>query len=455
MDYEEALRRIFSLTDYERTAAAPSARRRYDLTRIRELLRRLGDPHLRVPTVHVTGTKGKGSTAAMIASGLRHGGFHVGLYTSPHLHTIRERIQTDGSPVSEALFARTVERLWPAVEEMGPPESDARPSFFELLTAMAFFLFADEGMDWQVLEVGMGGTLDATNVIAAPAVCVLTSISLDHTGVLGDTVEEIARDKAGIIKEGAVAVTAPQTPGVLHAIREACEARGVPLVEVGEAYRPTRQSWDVRGQWFVIDGPRGERRLWVPLLGDHQLENAACALAALDAIGAAGTPLPAAGVAKGFRNVAWPGRLEVLRASPLIVVDGAHNPYSMRRMVEAVRYHFPRGRCILLFGCTRGHAVEAMVLGAARLQPVEVLATESRHPRSVPARELIAAFQEASLEAQPVGSVGEAVDRALGMAGPEDLVLATGSLFTVAEVRESVIGISPERYDALWGPNAL
>lgn len=451
MEYASALRRLFSLTDFERMAAPRAARRRYDLSRVTTLLERLGNPHLRVPTVHVTGTKGKGSTAAMIASALRHGGQRVGLYTSPHLHTVRERVRIDGDPIDEQTFGDAVERLWPVVESIGRPGSDEGVSFFEMLTAMAFHLFAREGLDWQVLEVGLGGTLDATNVVERPRVCVLTSISLDHTAVLGDTVEQIAQDKAGIIKPGAAVVVAPQPPLVAEIIAEASRAKGARLVSVADDYEWSVRSWDLGGQSLAIDGPRGAIEVRIPLLGAHQAENAACAVAALDALADAGAGIPPEGVIDGLARVEWPCRLEVLQRSPLVVADGAHNPYSMSRLVEAMRYHFPDRRCILVYGCSWGHDLEGMAREAAALSPVAVLATRSRHPRAVPSDTVVEAFATTAAPARVAGTVAEGLDLALRTAGPDDVILATGSLFTAAEARERLLGIRPELYEETQG----
>ena len=253
MDYTSALRYVLGLADLERMVEPPGARPRYDLGRMHALLDALGRPHLSTPTVHVTGTKGKGSTSAMVASILRASGFSVGLYTSPHLHTMRERVQVNGAPLSEEDFAATLEAVWPSVEAL----SGEGVTTFETLTAMAFHAFAERRLDWQVLEVGMGGTLDATNTVESPQVCVITSISLDHTKILGDTVEAIARDKAGIIKPGATVVTAPQPPGVIAVLREACDAAGAELVQTAERYDWRVTGFDLRGQSFHVEGPKG------------------------------------------------------------------------------------------------------------------------------------------------------------------------------------------------------
>ena len=445
MDYPTALHRVFSLPDSERTVG-PGGRPRYDLARMSELLHRLGEPQSRVPAVHVTGTKGKGSTCAMIASILAQSGHRVGLYTSPHLHTVRERIRLGLTPVTEEEFIALVEEVWPPAQELRRQGKHGRVTTFELLTAMAFCCFAETARDVQVMEVGLGGTLDATNVLPAPVVCVLTSISLDHTQVLGDRVEQIARDKAGIIKEGVTVVTAPQPPEAMAVIREVCRERSAHLVLVEERYRWGSGSPSLKGGRFRVVGSHGAQDLWMPLLGEHQVENACCALAAVDALAQRGFQVEAPDIEAGLREVEWPGRLETLRASPLVVVDGAHNPHSMRRMTQAVRYQFGPRECILVIGVTRGHDLEGLVAEAAALKPRLVVTTGSRHPRAVPAAEVGRAFAPFGTPVQEADSVAHGMEVALAHAAPQDLILGTGSLFTVAEVREHLLNIPAELY---------
>lgn len=446
MDYTSALHHVLGLADLERMTDPPGKRPRYDLTRMKSLMARLGDPQKRVPTVHVTGTKGKGSTSAMIASILSTCGFSVGLFTSPHLHTMRERIQVCGQPLSEQAFADAVAQVWPTVEAMANGDSPDHVTTFETLTAMGFKVFADQNLDFQVMEVGMGGTLDATNLVEDPMVCVITSISLDHTAILGNTVEEIARDKAGIIKPGAIVVTAPQTPGVIDILEEACQNVGATLINVGEIYSWHCGEWSLKGQDFDVDGPNGSWHGWMPLLGEHQLENAVCALAAAEALAEKGVALPHRQVVEGLEQVYWPGRLEVLQESPLVVVDGAHNPYSTQQLVRAVQRHFPVDRCILIFGASQGHDLTGIVAALTELAPTTVIATMSRHPRSVPLDRLMQEFQDAGFSVQWGGEVNEGFELAKQMAEPGDLILVTGSLFTAVEVREQLKGIPPEEY---------
>lgn len=442
MDYTSALRHVLSLADAERMVAPPGGRPRYTLQRMYDLLHLLGDPHKAVPTVHVTGTKGKGSTSAMVASILRASGYTAGLYTSPHLHTMRERIQVDGAPLSGEAFAEAVEAVWPAVTAM----SAEGVTTFEMLTAMAFQSFAARSLDWQVLEVGMGGTLDATNTVEPPHVCVITSISLDHTQILGDTVEAIARDKAGIIKPGATVVTAPQTPGVIAELEDACARVGAQLVRTMEQYAWRPSAWDLHGQSFHVAGPAGEFDGWLPLLGEHQVENAVCAIAAADALAARGANVTRDSTLRGIADVHWPARLEVLAHDPLVVADGAHNPYSAEKLVEAVERYLPPARRVLLFGASMGHDLRGIVRAMSALEPEAVVVTASRHPRAVPMDQLMQEFRDAGMSVQWGGSVAEGFAAAKELAGPDGLVLATGSLFTAVEVRESLFGIPPEEY---------
>ena len=450
MDYGTALHHLLSLVDLERTAGPPH--RRYKLERMRVLAQRLGNPHNATPTVHVTGTKGKGSTAAMVTSVLEQAGSAPGLYTSPHLHTFRERIRLGQEPISEAVFGDLLEQVWPVVEAMASDTSYGRVTTFEALTAMAFLCYVQSQRQFQVLEVGLGGTLDATNIVEHPLVCVITPVSLDHTQVLGDTVEAIARDKAGIIKPGATVVVAPQEPAAMAALEEACRARDARMVKVEEEFRWELLNWDVEGQTFRVSGPGGARTLRIPLLGRHQIENACCAVAAVEALAKEGVAIDMEAVEKGLQSVKWPGRLEVLEASPLVLADGAHNPHAMRALNRAVQEYFPGLARILVMGFSDGHHLKDVVAEAAALQPKLVIATRSRHPRAVAPRRIADQFAQHAVPVVEVDDVGRAVERAMELAGSGDLVLGTGSLFTVAEMREHLKGIPPEVYPEVQRP---
>ena len=445
MDYSTALHHLLSLVDLERTAGPPH--RRYKLERMRALAQRLGNPHDVTPTVHITGTKGKGSTAAMVTSVLEQARCAPGLYTSPHLHAFRERIRLGQEPVSEAVFGNLMGQVWPVVEAMASDSSYGRVTTFEALTAMAFLCYVQSQRQFQVLEVGLGGTLDATNIVERPLVCVITPISLDHTQVLGDTVEAIARDKAGIIKPGAAVVVGPQEPAAMAVLEAACTAKGARMVKVDEEYSWELLGWDVEGQTFRVSGPAGSRTLRIPLLGRHQIGNACCAVAAVEALG-----VDARAVEEGLRSVKWPGRLEVVGTSPLVLADGAHNPHAMRALTRAVREYFPGRSCILVMGFSDGHHLEGVVEEAAALQPKLVIATRSRHPRAVVPRRIADHFAQYAVPVEEVDHVDRAVDRAMELAEGDDLVLGSGSLFAVAELREHLKGIPPEVYPEVQRP---
>ena len=454
LDYEAALARVMGLADFERSTHSPK-HSTFHLERMGLLAERLGDPHLGIPTVHIAGTKGKGSTAAMVTSMLAAEGYRVGLYTSPHLHSAVERIRVGLEPIGRDGFAALVEEVWPAVEWVGQKGDYGAVTTFEMLTAMAFVHFKRVGVDFQVIEVGLGGRLDSTNIVS-PEVCAITSISLDHVATLGNTVERIAYEKAGIIKQGVPVVLAPQPEEALAVFREVADEKGAPLINVD------RQMWwrkghaDLKGQTFEIDGLRGSYDLWTPLIGDHQLENAGTAIAVAETLVDVGSAVSKESIVRGLREVRWPARLEVLcRDGHLVVVDGAHNPYSMKRLVQAVRDYFWFQRLILIFGALGGHSARGMIDALADLSPL-VLAVRSRHPRSAPSDVISDAVSERGL---PVvfqsENVGEAIRRALEMAGEGDLVLATGSLSVAAEVIEEIKGITPELYPNIKPPSNL
>ncbi|MFC1935522.1 bifunctional folylpolyglutamate synthase/dihydrofolate synthase [Chloroflexota bacterium] len=452
MNYTEALDKLLCLTDLERVSGQALHIRRYDLARMVTLLERLGNPHLKTPTVHLTGTKGKGSTAAIISSVLAVQGYSPGLFTSPHLHTFRERIRFNGEPVSEAEFALLIEDIWPAVEAINAEGTQGAVTVFELLTAMAFLHFYQRRAGFQVIEVGLGGRLDSTNLVQ-PQVCVITSISLDHTHVLGGTVEQIARDKTGIIKPGSVAVCSPQEPVVMKIVEETCREQKVTLVSVERECAWAREAFDLDGQCFVVTAPWGEFHLRMPLLGSHQLENAATALVTLHVLNDMGFAISRDSLDRGFRSVSWPARMEVLSREPLVVADGAHNPYSASKLRQALREHFPFDRLIYVVGVSADKNVSG-IIGELAQDPAMAIVTRCRHPRAEAPSVLAKGFREAGVEAREVEGVGAALRYALSQAGAGDLVVVTGSLFVVAEARESLLGIPPEMYLGLQ-PRAL
>ncbi len=425
MNYTEALDYIYSYAHPDRPAQPKWTMDEQQLQRVAALLDSLGNPHRSFNSVLIAGTKGKGSTSAFTESMLRAAGHDTGLYISPHLHTFRERIRIRGEYISEAKVAELVERLRPQFEAV--PDLTA----FELMTSLAFVAYAEAGVRVAVLEVGLGGRLDATNVVD-PAVAVITSISYDHMNVLGDTLTLIAREKAGIIRPGALVVSAPQVPEAMTMIEEVCEGRRAELIVVGEEeYRWQPGHISLRGQSFEVGG----QSYWIPLLGLHQLVNATNALAAVDALERrSGIRVPVAARRQGLRDTEWPGRLEVLSRRPYLVVDSAHNGDSALKLRLALAEIFPGRRATLVFGASHDHPFgESLqqLLPAAR----RVILTRSQHPRATPPETLAQAAAGLGFAAETAPTVREALALALDGADKEALICVTGSIFTVAEAR--------------------
>ena len=438
------------LADFERGTHSPG-HSTFHLERISRLLERLGNPHLAVPTIHVAGTKGKGSTAAMIAAILSAAGHRVGLYTSPSLHTVTERVRVGMEPIRQEDFAGLVERMWPEVEWVGEHGGYGPLMYFEFLTSLAFQHFSEINADFQVIEVGLGGRLDATNVVH-PAVSVITSISLDHTGVLGDTIPQIASEKAGIIKDRVPVVVAPQDEAALDTIRRIAVERGSPMVDVGNALSWRSHQSDLDGQTFTVHGLRDTYEVNLPLIGEYQQENTATAIAAAETLMDAGHPLTKGDILDGLRNVRWAGRFQVLRGDgPRVIVDGAHNPYSMGRFVEAFTRHVDYEHPFVVFGAVSGHSALGMLEELAALNPT-VIAVQSRHPKAASVEEIAEAAQAAGVSAvMEHGGVATATRRALALAANGDAVVGTGSLSVVGEMIEELEGVKPELYPYLKG----
>lgn len=443
MDYHTAIQYLQALTDFEKSPAILYDAAKYDLRRLRDLLGRLGQPHLAAPTVHIAGTKGKGSTAALIAAVLQEAGYRVGLNTSPHLHSFRERITVNGQLISPEEFAAAVETALPHIEAINAQPLYGRISWFEAVTVAAFLHFARQKVDLQVLETGLGGRLDATNVVPQPLVSVITSISLDHTQILGDTIAKIAREKAGIIKPGRPVVSSPQAPEALAVLEEVARARQARLLAAGRDIRWRKDAASPDGQAFTITGRRGSYRLETPLLGDHQIENGAAAVGALELLQEQGLAVTPEAIARGFLHVHWPGRLQILGQRPWLVADGAHNVDSARRLVEALRDYFAFDRAILVAGVSVDKDLAGMASQFAGLFS-QAIATRSHHRRGAEPAELAALFKRAGMAAETAPTVEAALTAARAHAGAGDLICATGSLFVVAEAIECLTGVKPE-----------
>lgn len=440
--YQQTLEYLYRFVDYSLTRNLQVTPETFNLNRMRSFMEYLGHPEKAYPLIHVAGTKGKGSVAALCASALRAEGYSTGFYSSPHLEDYAERIQVDGQPVAHADLIALVDEIRPALE--GP---FSHITTFEITTALAFLYFARCGVDAVVAEVGLGGRLDATNVII-PRVSVITSLSLDHTSILGNTLAEIAAEKAGIIKPGVPVVLAPQSGEARQVVVQIAAERGAPLIQVGHDFQFTRLDSSLQGQTFQVWPVGSERapvQLAIPLLGLHQIENAATAYIALLAWRDSGMRLTDTAIREGFARVFWPGRFEILRDDPPVVVDCAHNRDSAQRLSKTVQEFFPNHTIVLIFGSSEDKDINGMLgeLLGGQLQVGLFIATRSYHPRAAESGRLLELAQHYDIPSREIPAVEDALAEALRLVDSGEinaspyLILATGSIFVVAGVRET------------------
>jgi dihydrofolate synthase / folylpolyglutamate synthase len=419
MNYPDSVQFLYSLGNEIKTA-------KLGLDRIRTLLAELGNPERECRFIHVAGTNGKGSTCAMIESGLRAGGVHTGLFTSPHLVEPVERIRMDGEPVTREDFTSAFNQVHQAAEALLDRSAiDLHPTYFETVTAMAFLLFARRKMQAVVLEVGLGGRLDATNVVT-PALSVITPIDFDHEAWLGKSLEAIAGEKAGIIKPGGTALIAEQRPEVRrvlvrHAVRMICNCCFTDNWRIGDL------SLTARGSTFTLTHSGGALRITCPLAGEHQVENARAAAAALDLC-----EIAPADIEAGIRLACWPGRLELVAERPDIILDGAHNPAGARALRAYIERFYAGRKVWLIYGTMRDKSVAEM---AGILFPVadEIIATAPKQTRAVRPESIVELAEHSRIHAVP--TLREALDWARRNAAPEDVIFVTGSLFLVGEAK--------------------
>jgi dihydrofolate synthase/folylpolyglutamate synthase len=441
--YPEALDYLYSFVDYSLERSYRYSPDVFDLGRVRGLLARLGDPHRRFPSLHVAGTKGKGSVSAMATSALSAAGLRTGLYTSPHLLRFTERIRIGREEIPESEVARIVGELRPHVEAVPGLTT------FELMTALAFVYFAQAGVDFAVVEVGLGGRLDATNVIE-PQASVITSLSYDHMHLLGDTLSQIAGEKAGIIKPGVPVVLAPQQREAELVVESVAESQGAPLVRVGRDWLYAPGGHDLTGQslhiWssreqplmdaFVESGGEEEwapPRFEIPLLGHHQVVNAAVAYAALRVVRERGIDISEAAIHEGFRSVDWPGRFQILARSPAIVVDSAHNRDSALKLRIALDDYFPGQPVTLIFGASADKDIPGML---EELLPrvSRLIVTQAVHPRAADPQELSVLAHGHGIRVEVRSPVEDALRFAVENARAGEVIVSAGSLFVAGEV---------------------
>lgn len=436
--YEQALQYLYSLTNYEIKSAYPYAPQFFDLRRVQRLLDALGNPERKFKSVHIAGTKGKGSISAMLASILTTAGYRTGLYTSPHVHSFRERIQVGEAPIPEADFARLAAQLRPIVQ------ADKELTTFEVATALAFAHFAQEKVELAVVEVGLGGRLDATNVIL-PVVSVISTIGHDHMHILGRTLAQIAGEKAGIIKAEVPVVSAPQPRAAREVIERTSAQRHAPLHLVSQAWHWRGAHRSLECQQFSASRTTGHPApygavfyddLCLPLLGKHQLRNATVVLETTEVLREAGIPVSEQALRHGLRRVTWPARFEIMGRNPYFIVDGAHNVDSARVLVRTLREYFPDARPWFVLGIlsdkdvpTILHQLLPMAQGAIFARP--------RHPRAADPRQLLREAAGYDVATEIVEDVSYAARQALDKVGPDGLVLATGSFTTAGAAREA------------------
>ena len=441
MTFEQALAYLDSFVNYE-LAPKPAAMREIKLERMRRLCQRLGDPHRRFRSILVAGTNGKGSICAMLHSMLRETSLQIGLYTSPHLESVRERIQVSNSAaergatrrkgwIAESEFAALVRDLRPLLEELRRIPQEA-PTHFEVLTAMAFLYFQKREVEVAVLEVGLGGRLDATNVVE-PDVSVISAIDIDHTEILGYDPVLIAREKAGIIRAKQTVIIAPQQAAIEEVFRIASETNGVPLWVCGRDLTVRVHGYTLKGLQLTVTGFRGiYESVQLPLLGRHQADNAAVAIGALEAL--SGDGIPHALVMRGLSRVVWPGRLEVMHENPPVFMDGAHNPSAARALRDMLTELCPGRAVHLLLGISREKAVDEFGKILGRMA-VSTTCAKSGHPRAMDPQELSRRIAQYCPTVHVITDPVDALTYLLNTVQETDVIVVTGSLFFVGELR--------------------
>ncbi|HEY3311106.1 MAG TPA: folylpolyglutamate synthase/dihydrofolate synthase family protein [Anaerolineales bacterium] len=425
-DYNLALDYLYSFVDYSLKHSSELAKADFNLERMRQLMTALGNPQDKIPCIHVAGTKGKGSSAALCASALQASGLKVGLYTSPHLQDYTERIQINAQPASHADLVGLVEHVKSAVANI------PLLTTFEITTALAFVYFAQKKVDAAVIEVGLGGRLDATNIIT-PRVSVITSLSYDHTAVLGNTLALIAGEKAGIIKTGVPVVSSPQKAEALQVLENVAAERGCEFTLVGRdlLYHSLEHSLD--GQSFQLDLPgKQAMTLRLPLLGAHQVDNAVTAYAALQK---SGFKLNTAQIAQGFREVRWPCRFEIASREPTVILDSAHNEDAFQRLAQTLDTYFPGRKVVLILGISEDKHLKSML---AAIHPLidTLIITRADHPRALEPEKIAGTAGELGLKLEIATPVETALERALVIAQNNgSIILSAGSMFVTAEVK--------------------
>jgi dihydrofolate synthase/folylpolyglutamate synthase len=454
MNFQEAVAFIQSFPDMERAtfgARGPTM----GLPAMKALLARLGDPHKGTPTIHVAGSKGKGSTSTFISSILTEAGLHTALYTSPHLHSYLERFAFDMKAISEETFARGMSEISDLIHAEQAAGNNTI-STFGVLTALFFHLVktAPKKVDWQVVEVGLGGRYDVTNVFESKEAAVITPISLEHVEILGSTQTEIAANKAGIVVPHCLTVLAPQAdPGARIAVGRKVHEEDAELIDVAKKYKPKVMSQDRDGQTFVMEGPNGPVELHITMLGGHQINNAATAVATIWGLQHKGIlQIPDSIIAAGLNKAMLRGRFEVIESKGrTYIADGAHNHESAAALAKAIGTHFPDRKVIFVIGVNNDKNISAIWKELSSLSKL-VIATRSDNPRSMEPRQIAELLSDSGSESgnrDITQSVSEALERAASVAADDDVVCVTGSLYVVAEARQHLLAANQAQATAM------
>ncbi len=426
-DYQQALDYIYSFVDFSRTHQDNLSPENFDLSRMVRFMDILESPQDQFPSLHIAGSKGKGSVSAFCSAALQAAGYKVGLYTSPHLKDFEERMQVNRLPIPRDVLVAYVNEIKPAVASVPGLTT------FEIMTGLAFLFFARQEVDIAVIEVGLGGRLDATNIIT-PEVSVITSLYLDHVSILGDTLDKIAAEKGGIIKPGVPVICAPQEDLALSVLKEIAARNKADLIQADLEYPFEIISQSLDGQAFrLIDSGQTEE-FQIPLLGDFQVINAVTSYAALDSLRGKGYTIDKSAVFTGFKNVNWPARFEVLRRQPPLIVDSAHNPASMGKLRDTLDKYFPDLPLILVFGISEDKQLNGMYQEILP-RTSHLICTSADHPRAMDPESLSEKAESYICSRETVPNVGEAFTKALELAGSEKLVVVTGSIFVAASAR--------------------
>jgi dihydrofolate synthase/folylpolyglutamate synthase len=436
--YSQGMKYLFEKTDYEKQQKLRYNVTTFDLSRMHKLLKALGNPQTKTRMIHIAGTKGKGSTATMLARMLQANGYKVGLYTSPHVTTLHERIVIDSEMITEKQMLAMINRMHPVIEKLSG-DSDA-PTFFEIFTAMSFLFFAEQKADVAVIETGLGGRLDSTNVIN-PILVGITSISIDHQNLLGNDIASIAKEKAGIIKDGVPVVTVPQDQRAMKVLRKQATERNAPLVVTGRdvdfSYRFESSREHGPHTRICITTPTSRfEHLRVPLPGEHQAINCGLALTMLDKLKALGYTIEEAKAVEGLSQVRMVGRMEIISEDPRVLVDAAHNAASVRALIQAIGQHVPYDSMVIIFGCNADKDVRGM-LEQIQFGADKVIFTRSHSPKAVFPHDLAEMYTEiCGKMCQTAMTLGEAMQIARSAISREDLICITGSFYLVGQAKE-------------------